>query len=140
MQKAHYTGGNGPAGVLHYGEDQGKRLGRRLLESADKGDFAVDAIDECLVLGVVNTESKNRYLLGEFDLKLFIHGIYVEPHLPKPPTPDELVANFKQLKLREWRQGFGCVVLFPLPERQLPDKLLMDVLLGRNLLKFFFNP
>jgi hypothetical protein len=112
----------------------------RLLMAADKGDFAVDAIDECLVLGVVNTESKNRYLLGEFDLKLFIHGIYVEPHLPKPPTPDELVANFKQLKLREWRQGFGSVVLFPLPERQLPDNLLMDVLLGRKLLKFFFNP
>ena len=71
---------------------------------------------------------------------MFIHGIYVEPHLPKPPTPDELVANFKQLKLREWRQGFGSVVLFPLPERGLPDNLLMDLLLGRKLLKFFFNP
>src|SRR5688572_9444262 len=64
----------------------------RLLMAADKGDFAVDAVDECLVLGVVNTENKNRYLLGEFDLKLFIHGIYVEPHLPRPPSPDELIA------------------------------------------------
>ena len=112
----------------------------RLLGASDKGDFAVDAIDECLVLGVVNTENKDRYVLGEFDLKLFIHGIYVEPHLAKPRTPDELIADFKQLKLREWRQGFGSVVLFPLPERRLPDNLLMDLLLGRKLLKFFFNP
>lgn len=112
----------------------------RLLASSDKGDFAVDAIDECLVLGMVNTENKDRYVLGEFDLKLFIHGIYVEPHLAKPRTPEELIADFKQLKLREWRQGFGSVVLFPLPERLLPDNLLMDLLLGRKLLKFFFNP
>lgn len=112
----------------------------RLLAHADKGDFAVDAIDECLVVGVVNRENKDRYLLGEFDLKLFIHGIYVEPHLPKPPSPDELMAHFKQINLREWREGFGSVVLFPLPERQLPDNLLMDLLLGRKLLKFFFNP
>ena len=112
----------------------------RLLEAADKGDFAVDAIDECLVLGVINTEDKNRYLLGEFDLKLFIHGIYVEPHLPRPPSPDELIANFKQINLREWRQGFGSIVLFPLPERRLPDNLLMDLLFGRKLLRFFFNP
>ncbi len=112
----------------------------RLLEAADKGDFAVDAIDECLVLGVSNTDNENRYLLGEFDLKLFIHGIYIEPHLPNPPNPDELVANFKQINLREWREGFGSVLLFPLPERRLPDKLLMDLLFGRKVLKFFFNP
>jgi hypothetical protein len=71
---------------------------------------------------------------------LFIHGIYAEPHLAKPRTQDELIVDFKQLKLREWRQGFSSVVLFPLPERRLPDNLLMDLLLGRKLLKFFFNP
>jgi hypothetical protein len=112
----------------------------RLLEAADKGDFAVDAIDDCFVVGVVNTDDKNRYLLGEFDLKLFIHGIYVEPHLKNTLTPDELIANFEQIKLREWREGFGSVLLFPLPERRLPDKLMMDLLFGRKVLKFFFNP
>lgn len=112
----------------------------RLLEAADKGDFAVDAIDECLVLGVVNTDTKNRYLLGEFDLKLFIHGIYIEPHLPGPPNPDKLIEHFKQIHLHDWREGFGSVVLFPLPERRLPDTLLMDLLFGRKLLKFLFNP
>lgn len=140
-----YENPNNPEMQLIIAEDDNPReyfteAVLRLLEAADKGDFAVDAIDDCLVVGVVNAENKERYLLGEFDLKLFIHGIYVEPHLPTPPNPDELIANFKQINLWEWRQGFGSVLLFPLPERRLPDKLLMDLLFGRKVLKFFFNP
>jgi hypothetical protein len=113
-----------------------------LLMASEAGDFAVDAVDECLVLGVIDTKDKNSYLRTEFNLRLFIYSLYFEPWKDGKPQPaaTNLAEILNSIELTDWREGFGSVVLFPIVERGIPDSLLMDLLFGRKILKFFFSP
>lgn len=72
-----------------------------LLVASEAGDFAVDAVDDCLVLGVIDTKDKNSYLRTEFDLGLFIYSLYLEPWedgKPQPPPPN-LAEILKSIEL-----------------------------------------
>lgn len=44
------------------------------------------------------------------------------------------------IKLSDWRKGFSSVILFPPLVRSISDKYLIDLLMGRKRLMFFFNP
>ena len=111
-----------------------------LLEASENRKFAVDEIDNCLVIGIINLIDEKFALLGDFDLRLFIYNIYINPAaLNEPPNPSELMENFKRIELMDWREGFGSVVLQPIAARPIADKLLMDLLMGRKRLMYFFN-
>jgi len=113
----------------------------QLLESSEKDEYCVDEIDECLVAGVINTKCSELAVLADFDIRLFIYHRYINPDaLHEPPVSDELVGVLKTIKLRDWREGFSSVILHPILVRPIPDKYLLDLLMGRKRLMFFFNP
>ncbi len=113
----------------------------KLLEAADKNEYAVDEVDDCLVVGVTNNQNKDSIRLGEFDTRLFIYQLYIKPSLLKEPVPpSSIVETLKDIKLINWRDGFVSIILDPIAVRPIPDKYLMDLLWGRKTLNIFFNP
>ncbi len=79
--------------------------------------------------------------LGEFDLRLYIYHLFINPSaLYGYSPPPDLPQILNTIKLIDWRQGFGSVVLEPIILRDIPNGLLTDLLLGKKQLKFFFNP
>ncbi len=111
-----------------------------LLEASDNRKFAVAEIDECLVLGIINLTDEKFALLGEFDLRLFVYHVYINPAaLSEPQNPTELSKSLKRIELMDWREGFGSVVLEPIAERSISNKFLMDLLMGRKRIMYFFN-
>jgi hypothetical protein len=112
-----------------------------LLEKAERKEFAVDAIDNCLVVGALNGEDESIQMLGEYDVRLYIYHCFFNPAtLDGAPYPDDLPEILSRITLIDWMEGVASVVLEPILLRHLPDKYLMDVLLGKKRLKFFFNP
>ena len=100
----------------------------------------MDEIDGCLVVGVINTRRPELAALGNFDIQLFIYHLYINPDaLDNPPKSDEVVNILQTIKLRDWRNGFSSVILLPPIVRPVKDKYLMDLLMGRKRLMFFFN-
>ena len=113
----------------------------RLLEKASRNEFAVDQVDDCLVLGAINTEDENMLMLGEFDLRLYVYHSFINPStLDGTPYPKDLHAILDTIKLVDWREGFSSVVLEPIMMRDIPDQYLTDLLFGRRILKLCFNP
>jgi hypothetical protein len=113
----------------------------QLLESSEKKEFSVDEIDGCLVVGVINTTQPKFAALGDFDIRLFIYHLYINSDaLDNPPNSDELVNILKMIKLSDWRKGFSSVILFPPLARPIADKYLIDLLMDRKRVMFFFNP
>lgn len=122
---------------LHWFSDKVSQL----LEKADRNEFAVDQVDNCLVLGAINAEDENAIMLGEFDMRLYVYHFFINPTTlngtPYPPNLPELLGT---IKLTDWRNGFISVILDPITIREIPDQYLMDLLFGRKMLKLFFNP
>lgn len=113
----------------------------QLLEKADRKDFAVDQVDYCLVIGAINAEDEKILKLGEFDVRLYVYHSFINPAtLDGTPYPPNLPEILSTIKLIDWREGFGSVILEPVMLRHIPDEYLADLLLGRKRLKFFFNP
>ena len=74
-------------------------------------------------------------------MRLFIHHQYIDADaLRDPPNSDELGNTLKTIKTTDWREGFSSLILFPILWRKLSDKHLLDLLMGRKRLMFFFNP
>jgi len=112
-----------------------------LLDKTDRREFAVDHIDNCLVVGAINTEDKNILMLGEYDMRLYIFHSFINPAtLDDTSYPPDLPQILRNIKFTDWREGFGSVVLEPVILRQIPEQYLIDLLLGRKWLKFFFSP
>jgi hypothetical protein len=110
------------------------------LEASEYDQFAVVAIDNCLVLGVINNRQRETAILGDFDIRLFIYHSYINPPaLEQPPDLSEFEDALKTIKLTDWREGFSSVVLEPIILRPIPDKYLMDLLMGRKELVYFFD-
>jgi len=113
----------------------------QLLEKADRKEFAVGQVDNCLVIGAIKTEDENILMLGEYDVRLYIFHSFINPAtLEGAPYPPDLPRILSAIKLTDWREGFGSVVLEPVTLRQIPDRSLIDLLLGRKRLKFYFSP
>lgn len=112
-----------------------------LLDKADRKKFAVDQIDNSLVIGAINTEDEKISMLGEYDVRLYIFQSFINPTtLDGAPYPSDLPQILSAIKLTDWREGFRSVALEPIIVRQIPDKSLIDLLVGRKMLKFFFSP
>jgi hypothetical protein len=112
-----------------------------LLDKTDRKEFAVDHVDNCLVIGAINTEDENISMLGEYDVRLYIFHSFINPATLKGALyPPDLPLILNTIKLTDWREGFGSVVLEPVTLRQIPDQSLIDLLLGRKRLKFYFSP
>jgi len=113
----------------------------QLLKKADRKEFAVDQVDNCLVIGAINAEDEKILMLGEYDVRLYIYHSFINPAtLDGTPYPPDLSEILSTIKLTDWREGFGSVILEPIMLRHIPDQYLIDLLLGRKKLKFFFNP
>jgi hypothetical protein len=113
----------------------------QLLEKADRKEFAVDQVDNCLVVGAINAEDEKILMLGEYDERLYIYHSFINPNtLDGAPYPPDLSKILSTIKLIDWREGFGSVILEPIMLRHIPGQHLIDLLLGRKRLKFFFNP
>ncbi|MEW6195861.1 MAG: hypothetical protein AB1521_11985 [Bacteroidota bacterium] len=112
-----------------------------LLEKAERRDFAVDVIDNCLVVGALNGEDESILMLGEYDVRLYIYHCFFNPAtLDGAPYPDDLPEILSRITLTDWLESVASVVLEPILLRRLADKYLMDVLLGKKRLRLFFNP
>lgn len=112
----------------------------QMLEASEYDQFAVDEIDNCLVLGVINNRQREIAILGDFDIRLFIYHSYINPSaLQHPPDLSKLENILKTIKLTDWRKGFSSVVLQPIILRPIPDNYLMDILMGRKKLMYFFD-
>lgn len=113
----------------------------QLLEKADRNEFAVDQLDNCFILGAINAEDEEMMMLGEFDMRLYVYHSFINPAtLDGPPYPPDLHEILSTIKLVDWREGFGSVILEPITLRDIPDQYLIDLLLGRKQLKLLFNP
>lgn len=122
---------------VHYFSDKVAQL----LEKADQKEFAVDQVDDCLILGAINAEGEKMLMLGEYDVRLYVYHSFINPAtLDGAPYPPNLHEILSTIKLVDWREGFGSVILEPITLRHIPDQYLIDLLLGRKVLKFFFNP
>lgn len=113
-----------------------------LLERAERGEFAVDVIDNCLVVGAFNGDAKNTQLLGEYDLRLYIYNGFLNPaaFLNREPYPDDIAKVLWDIGLTDWIEGVSSVVLEPILLRKFPDRHVVDLLLGKKRLRFFFSP
>jgi len=112
-----------------------------VLEASERDQFAVAAIDDCLVLGVINNRRRETAILGDFDIRLFIYHSYINPSaLEQPLDLSEFQDALRAMKLTDWREGFSSVVLEPIVLRPIPDTYLMDLLMGRKELVYFFDP
>jgi hypothetical protein len=112
-----------------------------LLDKTDRKEFAADHVDNCLVIGAINIEDENILMLGEYDVRLYIFHSFINPATLKGALyPPDLPQILNTIKLTDWREGFGSVVLEPVTLRQIPDQSLIDLLLGRKRLKFYFSP
>jgi len=113
----------------------------QLLEKVDRRQFAVDQVDNCLVIGAISTEDEKTLMLGEFDLRLYVYHFFINPAaLDGAPYPPDLHEILSTIKLVDWRRGFSSIILEPIILRDIPDHHLIDLLLGRKMLKFFFSP
>jgi hypothetical protein len=112
-----------------------------LLEKAERKEFAVDSIDNCLTIGALNGKEEKTLLLGEYDVRLYIYHCFFNPAtLDGPPYAANLPEMLNGITLTDWVEGFKSVVLEPIITRDLPDKHLMDLLLGKKRLRLFFSP
>ncbi|GJQ59382.1 MAG: hypothetical protein D8M57_08005 [Candidatus Scalindua sp. AMX11] len=112
----------------------------KLLKAADHKKFAVDIVDECLVVGVINNKNPNMAVLGKFDIRLYIYHVFINPtSLEYQKYPPNLSDILNKIPLDDWREGFGSVVLHPIVARQINDQFLMDLLFGRKRILFYFN-
>ena len=112
----------------------------RLLEASDHDNFAVDIVDECLVIGVINNKDAKIAALGEFDARLYVYHVFINPQsLEDKNYPSNLPDILNKLPLKDWREGFGSVVLHPVVARQIADNFLMDLLFGRKIILYYFN-
>lgn len=112
----------------------------QLLEKASKREYAVGEVDGCLIMGAVNTFDEKTLMLGEYDIRLYIYHSFIDPAaLDGAPLPENLPQILAAIKLIDWLEGLGSVVLNPILLRNLPDARLMDLLLGRIRLKLFFH-
>jgi hypothetical protein len=124
------------AQILHFSEKIAE-----LLSKADERQFAVDAIDNCLIVGVLNAEEENILMLGEYDVRLYIYHCFLNPStLDGAPYPPDLPTILSRINLTDWIEAVGSVVLYPLLLRDISDKHLLDLLLGKKRLRFFFHP
>ncbi|MFQ5965931.1 MAG: hypothetical protein ACE5KZ_16825 [Candidatus Scalinduaceae bacterium] len=112
----------------------------KLLKAADHEQFAVDIVDECLVVGVINNKNANTAALGQFDTRLYIYHVFMNPEsLEDKKPPANLPDILNKIPLNDWREGFGSVVLHPVVARQIDDRFLMDLLFGRKRILYYFN-
>jgi hypothetical protein len=112
-----------------------------LLDKAERREFAVDQVDNCLILGAINAKDKDMLMVGEFDLRLYVYHAFINPStLEGTPYPEDLRDILATIKLIDWREGFGSVILEPILLRDIPDQHLLDLLFGRKMLKLYFNP
>ncbi|MCD6413208.1 MAG: hypothetical protein J7L54_03595 [Elusimicrobia bacterium] len=100
----------------------------QLLEKAERKEFAVDQIDHCLIVGAINAEDEKSLMLGEYDVRLYIYHLFINPAtLDGAPYPPDLPKILSSIKLTDWREGFGSVILEPILLRHIPDQhLILD--------------
>ena len=112
----------------------------RLMDAADQGEYAVDIIDDCLIIGVISNKNAKIASLGDFDTRLLVYNVFINPKAWRgKKCPSELVEDLKKIQLRDWRNGFMSVIFYPLAIRPIPERFLMDLLFGRKKLVFYFN-
>lgn len=111
-----------------------------LLDDAEQEKFAVKLIDDCLIVGIINNKTRNIAILGDFDVRLFIYHIFINPAaLEEKKPPKDLIEHLRKIQLTDWRTGFGSVVLYPISIRPISDQYLMDLLFGRKIIMHFFH-
>jgi hypothetical protein len=111
-----------------------------LCAKARCGKYAVDSVDDCLVIAAVDTTSEQRYALGEFDARLFALNAYIAPEASDKYSHSQLSDELQKIELTEWLEGLGSVRLLPLFRRPLSTRTFLDLAFGRIRLLFFFHP
>jgi hypothetical protein len=111
----------------------------KLCGLARQGDYAVEIVDGCLLVGALDTTSQNRYLLGEFDARLLALNCFLTSEDTSKWQPDHLVSELKKIEFTNWIEGFGSIGLIPLLLRDLSTRTFLDLILGRLYLHCYFH-
>jgi hypothetical protein len=112
-----------------------------ICEKARQGKYAVDAIDDCLVVAALDTTSKEKYAIAEFDARLFVYNAYFASSDAEDRLPDDLVERLKKIEFTNWLDGLSSVFLIPLLLRPVSTRTFLDILFGRiRLLTYFHAP
>jgi len=110
-----------------------------LCRKARRGEYAVQTIDDCLMIAAVDTTSKHRIMVGNFDAHLFAVNAFIAPNAARSSS-QELAAELAKVELIDWTDGLGSVYLNPLLTRPLRPGTFLDLAFRRIQLLFFFHP
>jgi hypothetical protein len=110
-----------------------------LCAKARRGEYAVDAVDGCLMIAAVDTTSEKRALLADFDARLFALNAFIAAELAKE-SPDKIAGQLQRIELIDWLEGFGAICFMPLFVRPLRARTFLDLAFGRVRLLAYFHP
>ena len=82
-----------------------------LLDKARRGDYEVEVFDNCLVLAAVDTSSRHRFALGQFDVRLFVHEAFVEAGAVSRLGSSEFAKELNKIGLTDWLEGLASIFL-----------------------------
>jgi hypothetical protein len=106
----------------------------KLCDRAEENVFAIEEIDKCLIICVTEISTKDSYTWGEFNIRYYVQRKYY----PLFNTTPSGIIN--KLEIHDWREGFSSVVLFPPMLREIPDKIYADIMIGKKVIFYYFNP
>lgn len=112
-----------------------------LLRKARRGEYAVQAFDDCLSIAAVDTSSPKRASLADFDARLFVLGAFIDEDAANRPEAEGFVRELQKVRFTDWLEGLGSIFLVPPPLRPLHARSLLDLVFGRiRLLAYFDAP
>jgi hypothetical protein len=111
-----------------------------LCQNARCREYAVDTVDDCLMIAAVDMTSEQRCALGQFNARLFVLNAYIAPEASEKYSPSQMSDELQKIKLTDWLEGLGSVRLIPLFKRPLSTRTFLDLAFGRIRLLFFFHP
>lgn len=110
-----------------------------LCELARRGDYAVEIIDECLLVAALDTTEKKKYMLAQFDARLLALNAFITQEDTSKWQPDRLSSALKQVEFTNWLEGLGSIGLFPPLLRPIKTRNFLDLCFGRVELLFYFH-
>jgi len=110
-----------------------------LCDLARRGDYAVEIIDECLLVAALDTSERTKYLRAQFDARLLALNAFITEEDTSKWEPDRIVSALKQVEFTNWIDGVGYMGLFPALLRPITTRNFLDLCFGRVELLFYFH-
>lgn len=111
-----------------------------LCELARRGKYAVEIIDECLLVAALDATDKKKYMLAQFDARLLALNAFLTEEDTSNWQTGRLSAALDQVQFTDWVEGLGSVVFYPPLLRPIKTRTFLDLCFRRLQLVFYFYP